>query len=368
MDAVGIGVVGCGSISATYLKVMPTFDNLRVVGCADVDLARARARADEFGVPWAGSVGDLLARPDVEVVVNLTTPLAHAEVSLAAIAAGKSVYSEKPLGIDRREGRRLLEAARSRGVLLGAAPDTFLGAGLQTCRKLIDDGWIGEPVAATAFMMSHGHEGWHPNPDFFYQPGAGPMFDMGPYYVTALVALIGGVRRVGGSARATFPERLIASQPRRGERIVVRTPTHVAGTLDFVNGTIGTIVTSFDVWASSLHRTIEVHGIEGSLAVPDPNTFGGPVKLRRAGDEEWSEAPLAFGYRQNSRGLGVADLARALLTGRPPRAGAELAYHVLDVMESFYDSSREGRHVELDSACDRPAPFPLGLREGHIER
>lgn len=365
-DRVKIGIVGCGTISGTYLKVARTFPILDVVACADLIVERARARAAEFEVTRAGSVEELLRDPEVELVVNLTIPSAHAEVALAALEAGKHVYNEKPLAVTRRDGRRLLDVARERERLVGGAPDTFLGGGIQTCRKLIDDGWIGEPVAASAFMLCHGHESWHPDPDFYYQPGGGPMFDMGPYYLTALVALLGPVRRVTGSARITFPERMITSKPRYGTKIQVNTPTHVVGVMDFHSGAVATIVTSFDVWASQM-PPMEIYGTEGSLRVPDPNGFDGPVLLRRAGNSEWSEIPLTHGYTGQRRSLGVADMAHALRSGRPHRANGELAYHVLDVMHAFLDASREGRHMEVESTCSRPAPLPLGLREGVLD-
>ena len=367
MDPVKVGVIGCGNISVVYLKAGKTFDILDIVACADLIHERAEAKAAEHGVPKACSVEELLADPEIAIVINLTVPRAHAAVALAALKAGKSVYNEKPLAIAREDGRRLLEIARDRGLLVGCAPDTFMGGGLQTCRKLVDDGEIGEPVAAVAFMMNHGHEGWHPDPEFFYKPGGGPMFDMGPYYLTALVNLIGPVHRVTGSARITFPERTITSQPKYGTRIKVEVPTHVAGIMDFANGAVGTIITTFDVWAARLPR-IEVYGTEGSLAVPDPNGFGGPVLVRRAGEREWSEVPLTHGYTKQSRGLGVADMAYALRSGRPHRASGEMAYHVLDVMHAFHDASEEGRHIELSSTCSRPAPLPLGLTEGTLDK
>ncbi len=364
---VKVGIVGCGTISGIYLKNGAIFDTIEVVACADIDMDRAKARAEEYGVPKACTVEELLADPEVEIVVNLTIPKAHASVARAAIEAGKSVYNEKPLAVEREEGRALLEMARAKGVLIGGAPDTFLGGGLQTCRKLIDDGWIGEPVAANAFMMSHGHESWHPDPDFYYQPGGGPMFDMGPYYLTALVALIGPIARVTGSTRITFPERTITSKPKYGTKIKVNTPTHIAGTLDFANGAVGTIITTFDVWGSRLPN-IEIHGTEGSLSVPDPNTFGGPVRIRRAGEKEWSDVPLTHSYVENSRGLGVADMALALRTGRPHRANGALAYHVLDCMHAFQESSESDRHVRIESTCERPDPLPMGLRVGELTR
>lgn len=365
-STVKIGVIGCGNISPIYMKAGKRFEILDIVACADLIPERAEARAAEFGVPRACSVQELLADPEIEIVVNLTIPNAHASVSMAALEAGKSVYSEKPMAVDRDDGRRILEKAQEKGLLVGGAPDTFLGGGIQTCRKLIDDGWIGEPVAATAFMMGHGHESWHPDPEFYYKVGGGPMFDMGPYYLTALVNLVGPVRRVTGSARITFPERTITSQPKYGTKIEVEVPTHVAGILDFKNGAVGTIITSFDVWGAQLPR-IEIYGSEGSLSVPDPNTFGGPVHIRHAGSKEWQEVPVVYGYTDNSRGLGVADMACALRSGRAYRANGRLTYHVLDIMAAFHDASREGWHVELGSTCERPAALPLGLREGVLD-
>lgn len=359
---VKIGVIGCGTISGIYLETAKRLKILETLACADLFLERAQARAAEFGVPRAYSVEELLADPEVELVINLTIPAAHADVALAALKAGKHVYNEKPLAISREDARRMLDLAQERGLLVGNAPDTFLGGGLQTCRKLIDDGWIGEPVAAFASMTGHGPERWHPDPAFFYQRGAGPMLDMGPYYLTALVALLGPIRRVTGSARITFPERTITSAPRYGQSIHVETPTHIAGVLDFASGVIGTIITSFDVWASTLPR-IEIYGTLGSLSVPDPNIFGGPVLVRRAGAQEWSETPLTHGYSENSRGIGVADMAYALRQGRQHRANGELAYHVLDLMLAFEEASVQGRHVEISSTCERPAPLALGVVE-----
>jgi len=366
MKRVKVGVIGCGNISGVYFKNMcETFEVLEVVACADLVKERAEAKAGEFRGVRAMPVDELLADPDIRIVVNLTIPRAHADVAFAAVKAGKSVHNEKPLTITREEGRKLLKAAKAKRVLVGAAPDTFLGAGIQTCRKLIDDGWIGEPVAATAFMTCHGHESWHPDPEFYYKVGGGPMFDMGPYYLTALVALMGPVKRVTGSARVTFPRRVITSQPKCGTVIKVDVPTHVAGVMDFANGAVGTIITTFDVWAAQLPR-IEIYGSEGSLSVPDPNTFGGPVHVMRAGSP-WADVPLTHGYAENSRGIGVADMGYSLLSGRRHRASGALAYHVLDVMHAFHDASRDGTHVEVESTCQRPAPLPLGLRKGTLD-
>ncbi|HUW14735.1 MAG TPA: Gfo/Idh/MocA family oxidoreductase, partial [Anaerolineae bacterium] len=242
------GIVGCGNISGIYCQNAQKLEVLKLVACADLIPERAQAKAAEFSLPKACTTDELLADPDIELVVNLTIPRAHAEVALAAIAAGKHVYNEKPLAVTREEGDRIIEAARHSKVLVGCAPDTFLGAGIQTCCKLVDDGWIGKPLGAAAFLMLHGHESWHPDPAFYYQPGGGPMLDMGPYYLTALVSVMGPIRRVAGAARISFPERTITSQPKYGHKITVEVPTHVVGIMEFASGALGTIVTSFDVW------------------------------------------------------------------------------------------------------------------------
>lgn len=353
-----IGVIGCGNISGAYLGASGTFPILEIAACADIDLERARQKAVDFGVPHACTVPELLAMDDLDIVVNLTIPQAHVLVGIAALEAGKSTYSEKPFSVNRQDGKRLLDAGKSHGLRVGCAPDTFMGGGIQTCRKLIDDGWIGEPIGASSFMTCHGHESWHPDPNFYYQPGGGPMFDMGPYYLTALVVLLGPIRRVTGSARMTFPERTITSQPRYGQVMKVNVPTHVAGVMDFASGAVGTILMTFDVWAAELPR-IEIYGTEGSLSCPDPNGFGGPVKLRRAGSSDWSQPPLI--RPEAHRGIGVADMAAAMQSNRPHRASGELAYHVLDVMQAFHDASAENRHIDIESDCQRPAPLPVSL-------
>lgn len=366
LEPLNVGLVGCGNISSAYLKACRLFQALRVVAVSDLDMSLARTRAEEFEVERALEVGNLLTQPDIDIVINLTNPSAHAEVTLAALAAGRAVYSEKPLAITREDGRKLLEAAQTAGCELGCAPDTFLGGGLQTCRKLLDDGWIGRPVAATAFMVNHGMEHWHPNPAPFYAPGAGPLFDVGVYYLTALVNLLGPFKRVASSALTTFPERTISNGPRSGETVSVTTPTHISGLLEFVSGATCSLVTSFDVWASELPR-LEIYGTEGSLSVPDPNTFGGPVRLKRMGAEGWSELPLSHPYTGNTRGLGAADLAHAIRSGRAPRAGGELAFHVLDTMQTLLEAAEGGGWLEIESRCECPAPLPLGLPLGLLD-
>jgi predicted dehydrogenase len=352
-----VGVIGCGNISGIYLQSPQKFDILDVVACADLDMDRARAQAAKYNIPRACTVAELLADPEIEIVINLTIPKVHADVSIAALEAGKSAYSEKPLALDREQGKAILALAQQKGLRVGCAPDTFMGAGLQTCINLINEGVIGVPVSATAFLAGHGPESWHPDPDFFYQPGAGPMFDMGPYYLTALISMLGPVNRVTGMTRISFPERLVTSQPKRGQTITVNTPTYIAGLLEFTDGPIGTIITSFDTWAHHL-PLLEIHGSEGTLSIPDPNTFGGPVRVWRTAEREWKEVPLIHEHSENSRGLGVADMAHAMRAGRPHRASGEMALHVLDLMQSFHESPVEGSHITLSTTCDRPAPFP----------
>ena len=360
-----VGIIGCGNISSIYLQMDAKFPILEVVACADLEMERARAKAAEYDIK-AYSVAELLADPEIEIVVNLTIPTAHTEVANAAVAAGKHPYNEKPIGLDLADTRALLDAAATADLRVGNAPDTFLGGGIQSCRKLIDDGWIGEPLGATAFMTTPGHERWHPDPEFFYKAGGGPMFDMGPYYLTALVSLLGPVRRVTGSTRASYAERIITNGPKYGQRIPVEVATYVTGILDFDSGVIGTILTSFDTWATELPH-IEIYGTEGTLSVPDPNTFGGPVRLRRAGADSWSEMPLTHPYTENFRGLGVADMAHAIRSDRPHRANGDLAFHVLDIMCAIHDASDQGTHIELQSSCIRPTPLPTGLLPGILD-
>ncbi len=361
---VTVGLIGCGNISAAYLRAAPQFPELQLVACADLDLPRAEARAREFGLRPM-SVEALLEDKAIEVVLNLTVPQAHVPVGLAAIAHGKHVYGEKPLATSTKEARRLLAAAAKKRLLVGSAPDTFLGGAHQTARRLIDEGAIGKPLSGTAFMMNHGHEHWHPDPAFYYAPGGGPMFDMGPYYLTNLVNLLGPVAEVSGVAIAGFTERQVLSQPRKGEIIKVRTPTHVTGLLTFVSGTVISITTSFDVW---VHRqgNMEIYGSEGSLVVPDPNRFGGTVSLAR-GRDPWTDVPLSHGFADgNLRIVGLADFARAIRARRPHRCNGEVAFHVLEVMEAFQESGKARRAVKINSRCERPAALPRHALLGEL--
>lgn len=363
IEPVRIGLIGCGTISPAYLRAAATFDVLQFAGCADIDPAAAKRTAENFGVP-AMSVDDLLARDDVEVILNLTIPGAHAEVNLAAIEAGKHAYCEKPFGLDVAQGQRVLDAADAAGLRVGCAPDTFLGGGHQTVRGLIDDGAVGNPVAGTAFMMGSGHESWHPNPAFYYQRGGGPLFDMGPYYLTALVHALGPVRRVAAITSRGRDTRTIGSAPRRGESIQVEVDTHTAGTLEFVSGAVVTVVMSFDVRRHS-NRFIEIHGVDASLSAPDPNGFGGAVRVSVGRD--WEERPLTHGYTDNMRSIGLADMCVGIRTGREHRCDGRLAQHVLEIMAAFGRSSGEGRHIVLESRPARPAPLPTGLGHGELD-
>ena len=281
-----IGVIGCGNVSDIYFQNCKRFEWLKVVACADLDPGRARAKAEQHGVSRWCSTSELLSAPEVEVILNLTRPASHFEIALKALESGKHIYNEKPLAIARADGQKLIETARRKNLRIGCAPDTFMGAGLQTSRKLIDSGAIGQPVGAFGVMMYPGHESWHPDPEFFYQAGGGPLFDMGPYYMTALVSLLGPVRRVTGSARTTRNERVVGSGPKQGQRFPVSVPTHVAGILDFECGAVVTLMMSFDVWYHEL-PILEIYGTEGSMSLPDPNCFGGIVRLRKARAERW---------------------------------------------------------------------------------
>lgn len=359
-----VGIIGCGAIIAQYLTNFRKLQDLELVAVADLDPARAQAVAEQYDGVRAVSVDDLLAADDVELVLNLTIPAAHAEVALKAIAAGKSVYGEKPLAATTAEARTVLEAAREAGVVVGCAPDTVLGTGIQTARKAIDDGLIGAPISASATMVTPGHERWHPNPDFYYQPGGGPLLDMGPYYVTALVTLLGPVVSVTGAASHTRSERTIGSGPRQGEKVPVAIDSHVTGVLTHASGALSTLFMSFDA-VKSKSPNIEIHGEHGSLVVPDPNHFDGEVQLFPLGADAWETLPVSAGYVDSGRGFGIADLA-ATPEGAEPRAGGTLAFHVLEVMESVLESAHTGSAVRISSTVERPAGVELTVLTGDV--
>jgi predicted dehydrogenase len=360
-----VGLVGCGNISNAYFEHLKPYAHLAVItACSDIDLDRAKAKAAEHKIDKVYSVKELMADPEIDMVLNLTIPAAHAAVNMQALKAGKHAYCEKPFALNFKEGLKVIAEAKKRKLRLGCAPDTVLGGGIQTCRRLIDEGVIGRPIAATANMLGHGPEGWHPNPDFFYQVGGGPMFDMGPYYLTSLVTMLGGVKSVMASSTISFKERVIGNKARFGEKIKVEVPTHLTGVLEFAQGTIATVSMSFDIW---MHKQpqIEIFGTEGSISCPDPNMHRGEVHVWTPKKQEWQSVPLTHND-QLGRGTGLADMAEAIHQGRPHRASGELGLHVLEVMESFHTSSKAGRKIKLKSKCRRPEALPTGLPLGKL--
>jgi predicted dehydrogenase len=347
-------------ISEIYLTRCGSFPQIEARAVADMNPEAAAKRGAQFGVP-ALTVEAMLAREDIDIVLNLTVPAAHVKVGLQALAAGKHVYAEKPLATTVAEGRTLIAAAKAAGLRVGSAPDTFLGGGHQTARALIDAGQIGTPVAGTATLMLAGHERWHPNPDFYYSdPGGGPAMDMAPYYITGMVNLLGPVKRVISFASRPKASRTIETGPRAGQTVPVEVDTHIAGVMEFAGGAIVQIVTSFDVRGHK-HTPLEVYGSRGSLIVPDPNRFDGVVEFLSEPKGEWSAMPMTHGHGDdNYRGLGLADMAAAIVEGRPHRASGELALHVLEVIEALHGAAESGAAVEIGSPCERPAPLAAG--------
>ncbi|KRC52020.1 oxidoreductase [Leifsonia sp. Root227] len=349
---VGVGVIGAGVISTEYLTNLTTFPDLDVRFVADIDEPRAKAQAEKFGIAGSGSVADLLADDQIEIVVNLTLPRVHVEVALQILDAGKHVWSEKPFALDRVSGTELLTAAHEKGLRVATAPDTFLGAGIQSARRLVENGQIGAPLTALTLMQSPGPESWHPNPDFLFQEGAGPLFDIGPYYLTALVQLFGPVARVSAVASKAKESRVIGSGPRAGEEFAVTVPTHVSALYEFESGQTAQSIFSFD---SKLGRTqFEVAGVEGTLVVPDPNTFVGDLLVHGADGVETFPSTGST----SSRGTGVVELARAIRAGVPERASGEQAYHVLDVMVSTIEAGLAGAPVEVQSTVTVAPALP----------
>jgi len=357
MDAVQTGVLGCGTISDAYLERNETFDVYDVVACADIDAERAREAADEYGLR-AYEPDGMLDDDDIELVVNLTPPSVHAETCRDILTSGKHVYVEKPLAASFEEGRQILETAATEGLLVGSAPDTFLGAGMQTVRSVLDDGLIGDPVGATAIWASGGHESWHPAPDLYYQRGGGPLFDMGPYYVTALVSVLGSADRVTGSTARTHEQRTITSEPRHGDTMDVEVPTHESGVIEFADGAIANVLMSFDTPGGSTFSApaFEVYGTGGTLRLPNPNHFEGPVELHPA-DGNSEEVELTHEYT-DGRGAGVADLAAAVRSDWSHRTSGALANHVLEILDGVRDASATGSHVSIETSVDRPEPLP----------
>jgi predicted dehydrogenase len=364
-DKVNIGIIGCGNISQAYFNGAKAFEVLNIVSCADINMEAARAKAKENGCQ-AQTVKTLLANKKIDLVINLTIPAVHAKVSKQILNAGKHVHCEKPLAVYLEDGMSVLDLAKKKGLLVGCAPDTFMGAGLQTCRKIVDDGWIGNITGGTAFMMAHGPESWHPNPSFFYQKGAGPMFDMGPYYITALIHLLGPIKKVSAITSRAHDIRIATCKEEFGKQLKVEVPTHYSGALEFHSGAVITVTISFDVYKHG-HSPIELYGTEGSLKVPDPNTFGGTISLFTPVTGEWKEQAFSHPYSDNMRSIGAADMAYAILGKRKHRTSGELAYHVLEVMHAFEKASDSGRHVIIKSKPTQPAALPLGLVAGRLD-
>lgn len=368
MKKLRVAMIGVGSISGIYLDNMTQiFKGLEIAGVCDLIPERAENAKTKYSLPRVYvNMFEAFEDPSVDIILNLTRPHQHFEVTRLALEHGKHVYTEKPLGITMEEGNALVALAKQRGLLIGGAPDTFMGAGLQSCRKYIDAGLIGEPVGAAAFMICRGHETWHPDPDFYYQPGGGPMMDMGPYYITALVSLLGPVTRLVSASKRTFPTRLISSQPHAGTVIEVNTDTYIAGTMQFASGAIGTIFTTFDAYYPAQAR-LEIYGSEGTLILPDPNHFCGPIKVFRPETGKMDELPLLFDYADNSRGLGLADMAAALQKGRDVRAGMQQIHHVLEILTGFERSARANSWLELNTGYARPQMMKKAVLKGVLD-
>ena len=371
MKATKVGIIGCGMISDTYFKAAKKFNIIEVVACSDIIPERAAKKTELYGVPNMTNE-ELLAREDIEIVINLTPPRIHSKIAIDTLNAGKHAYSEKPFGVDAEDAAKVMSLAKEKGLRVGCAPDTFLGGAQQTARKLIDDGWIGKPLSGTAMVLERGPEDW-PQAPFFYDYGAGPMLDLGPYYITALVNMLGPAESVTAVTAKGFETRTYGPEVadeykdkyKPFDQYPVNVTTHLTGIIKFKCGAIITVITSFDCYNHG-HSPIEIYGTEGSMQVPDPNIFGGKIRIFKPGYEDWKEIPLTHGYTENSRSIGAADMAYALRSGRPHRANGELANHVLEIMLSFDKSSEAGKEIILQTTCARPEALPLGLTPGML--
>ncbi len=371
MKTTKIGIIGCGMISPAYFKASQKFPIIQVVACSDIIPERAKAKQDEYGVQ-AMTNEELLAREDIEIVLNLTPPQVHSTIAMDTLRAGKHAYSEKPFGVDSEDAAKVMALAKEKGLRVGCAPDTFLGGGQQTARKMIDDGWIGKPLTGTAMVLGRGPEKW-PQAPFFYDYGAGPMLDLGPYYMTALVNMLGPAESVIAVTKKFDDFRTLGDKVSETyqniykpfDKYPVTVTTHLTGVIKFKCGAVITVIASFDCYRHG-HRPIEIYGSDGSLQVPDPNTFGGPVRIFRPGYDDWKDVPLAYGYTENSRSIGITDMAYALRSGRQHRANGELANHVLDIMLAFDKSSKLGAEYKLTTTCQRPEALPVGLEPGQL--
>ncbi len=360
-----VGMVGAGNISGIYLKnFKEVFKDVELVAVCDLIRERAEKAQQANDIPKLyDTMEELFADPEIDIVLNITRPYQHYAVSKAALLAGKHVYSEKPLGADLAEGEELVRLAAEKGLTIGGAPDTFMGAGIQTCRKLIEEGLIGTPVGGRFVMASHGVESWHTDPDFYYQRGGGPLLDMGPYYLTAMINLLGGIKEVSGYSNTAHSTRLITAEPHVGEIIQVNTPTHYEAFITLESGLRVSMLTSFDIYKSK-QPMIEIYGTKGTLLVPDPNCFGGPIEFYDGEKKEWIELPLEFDYAENSRCLGLDDLAKALEDGRPGRTTSRQTFHVLEAMCGIMKSAETGKPYVMTSRFEREAPMDPTLPHG----
>lgn len=370
MKKAKIAVIGCGTISEIYIdNLVNLYQNTEVVAVSDINQERLDVIASRFGITNGfQDYHEMLKIEDIDIVVNLTTPNLHAKITMDALTAGKHVYVEKPIAVKLEDAKKVMECAKRMNKRVACAPETILGMGTQTARKIIQEGKIGYTTGATAFLMYGGSESWHPNPAFLYKEGGGPLFDAGPYYIAALTYLFGAVKAVSAVASVTFPERTITSQPRYGEKIKVEVPTYVSGNLMFENGQTATIIMTFDVANSKHSFDIEVYGSEGTVIIPFPGNFGGDVFMKRTENDEWRKAESDFCYVENSRGLGVADLAASVLNGRDHRLSVEFGYHVLEVMQAFYTSAANGKVCEVNSTFKSIKDMPQTLKVGEIDK
>lgn len=383
MERVNVGIIGCGVISNTYIRdIQKYYSALHLCACADVNREIARRHAEKYGIEEGCTVEELLAKKEIEIVVNLTPPQFHTEINKKILEAGKHVFCEKPFALTVEEAEEILDLAKEKGLLVGSAPDTFMGASLQTCRKLLEDGWIGKPLYVTANMMSSGVETWHPNPGAFYKNGAGPLYDMGPYYLTALIALLGPISRVSAFSGKGFSKRRVYTGPDRGTEIPVETPTHYSGIAELKNGVIVSMNFSFDIWKSNLPM-FEIYGTEGTLEVPDPNMSGGIPKVYR------KERSLNVLYNENegqkklqgisaelpelyadvgtyTRGIGVLEMACAIRDKRKPRVSAEMAYHVVEAITGMMESAELHQIYEMKTTCSVPEKLKMGMLPGEL--
>ena len=358
-----IGIIGCGNISPVYFNAHKLYNNFKVTACADIDETVAKKSASEFDVSFQ-TIDEILTNPTIDIILNLTIPSAHKEIIIKTLNAGKHSYSEKPLAISFEEGKEIYTLATEKNLYVGCAPDTFLGAAGQKARELIDDNKIGKVVLGTFNVMSHGMEHWHPNPDFFFKPGAGPIFDLGVYYITQLVNLLGPVESISSLSGTATEERTITSEPRNGEIIKVETPTTLMGVLNFKNKAKIQLFASWDVWKHQ-HSTIELYGLDGSMTIPDPNYFGGDLKISKK-DSKWEvldTKTMSLGIPNkeekgvmlaNYRGIGLSDMVNAITKEKKARCSIDLTLHVLEIMEGILVSADNKSLYVVSTTCDQP--------------